>query len=33
MKEILAEKEDICSCEQCRNDILALALNKKGSSS
>lgn len=27
IKEILAEKEDVCSCEQCRNDILALALS------
>ena len=27
IEEILAEKEDVCGCEQCRNDILALALS------
>ncbi|WP_083189796.1 late competence development ComFB family protein [Orenia metallireducens] len=25
--EVLEEKEDICNCEQCKNDIIALALN------
>ncbi|TDX51566.1 late competence development ComFB family protein [Orenia marismortui] len=27
VKELLSEREDLCDCEQCQNDIIALALN------